>query len=259
MQLNLADPFPFESLPAFRDLLELSRSERPALYGDPAWLSRARSEVNARWSHRWSKTCVQETQVHQGLVGIPLTELGKSRGVDPWDLMVELSLAEDLATRFHILLYNDNEADIEYMLHHPLTLLGLSDAGAHASQLCDACFPTYLLEHWVRESGSLRLEDAVWRLTGQPAAAFRLEGRGALASGFYGDVTIFDPTTVGPGKAERVYDLPSGADRLVVPARGIEHVLVNGEFITRSGEALSGVGSGRMLRSCDNPPSPALS
>ena len=29
--------------------------------------------------------------------------------------------------------------------------LTLSDAGAHASQLCDACYSTYLLGHWVRD------------------------------------------------------------------------------------------------------------
>jgi N-acyl-D-aspartate/D-glutamate deacylase len=52
------------------------------------------------------------------------------------------------------------------------TLLGLSDAGAHASQLCDAVFSTHLLEHWVRETGTLPLEKAVWRLTGQSAAVF---------------------------------------------------------------------------------------
>ena len=38
------------------------------------------------------------------------------------------------------------------LLRHPGTVLGLSDAGAHASQLCDACAPTHLLAHWVRET-----------------------------------------------------------------------------------------------------------
>jgi hypothetical protein len=39
------------------------------------------------------------------------------------------------------------------LLAHPATMIGLSDAGAHASQLCDACAPTELLGKWVREKG----------------------------------------------------------------------------------------------------------
>ena len=60
---------------------------------------------------------------------------------------------------------------------------GLSDAGAHASQLCDACYSTHLLGHWVRERKALSLEDAVWRLTGHPHQAFRIAERGPRAGG----------------------------------------------------------------------------
>jgi N-acyl-D-aspartate/D-glutamate deacylase len=42
-------------------------------------------------------------------------------------------------------------------------------AGAHASQLCDACYSTDLLGRWVRELKALSLEEAVWRLTCYPA------------------------------------------------------------------------------------------
>ena len=39
--------------------------------------------------------------------------------------------------------------------------LGLSDAGAHTSQLCDADYATHLLGHWCRERRTLSIEDAV--------------------------------------------------------------------------------------------------
>jgi N-acyl-D-aspartate/D-glutamate deacylase len=61
---------------------------------------------------------------------------------------------------------NNDEDTLARLLRDERTLLGLSDAGAHASQLCDAVFSTHLLEHWVRETGTLPLEKAVWRLTG---------------------------------------------------------------------------------------------
>src|SRR5207248_2836362 len=97
------------------------------------------------------------------------------------------------------------------LLRHPATMLGLSDAGAHASQLCDACAPTALLGKWMREKRVLSLEEAVRRLTAEPADVFGIRDRGRLAAGLAADVTVFDPATVGCGPLRRVYDFPAGA------------------------------------------------
>ena len=51
---------------------------------------------------------------------------------------------------------NYDEDEVAELLANPITVLGLSDAGAHASQLCDACFSTHLLGHWVREKRRCR-------------------------------------------------------------------------------------------------------
>ncbi|MGH7341065.1 MAG: amidohydrolase family protein, partial [Candidatus Rokuibacteriota bacterium] len=117
------------------------------------------------------------------------------------------------------------------MLTHPAAMLGLSDAGAHASQLCDANFATYLLSHWVREKGVLTLEQAVRLLTQRSAEVFGLHGRGRLASGLAADVVVFDPDRVGTTPLRRVRDLPAGADRLIADAIGIDAVVVNGRVI----------------------------
>jgi N-acyl-D-aspartate/D-glutamate deacylase len=114
-------------------------------------------------------------------------------------------------------------------------MLGLSDAGAHASQLCDACFSTHLLQHWVRETGVLELERAVHLLTERSARVFGLHDRGRLAPGLPADVTIFDPDTVGCSPLRRVFDFPAGADRLVSDATGIRAVIVNGVPIREEG------------------------
>jgi hypothetical protein len=52
--------------------------------------------------------------------------------------------------------FNHDEAEVAELLAEPGTVLGLSDAGAHASQLCDACFSTHLLGHWVRDKAGHR-------------------------------------------------------------------------------------------------------
>ena len=170
--------------------------------------------------------------------GPTVAELAAERGVDAFDLMIDLALEDDLATRYRIVLANDDEDELADLLQDERTVLGLSDAGAHASQLCDANFSTHLLSVWVRERGVLSLEQAVWRLSGQAAEVFRLEGRGRIVEGGAADLVVFDPDTVASEPLERVWDLPAGADRLIAHSRGIEHVWVNGTAIRRDGEDL---------------------
>ena len=118
--------------------------------------------------------------------------------------MLDLALSDGMATRYRIVLDNDGDDEIADLLADPRTLLGLSDAGAHASQLCDACYSTHLLGHWVRERQALTLEEAVWRLTGHPHRAFRIPERGLVHEGFYADLVAFDPERVGCTPVERV-------------------------------------------------------
>jgi len=115
--------------------------------------------------------------------------------------------------------------------------------------LCDACFSTHLLGHWVREKGVLGLEQAVHMLTARPAEVMGITDRGRLAAGMPADVVIFDPQTVGTSQLRRVHDLPAGADRLVADAEGIEAVIVNGQLIRQaSSDVAKGVLPGRLLR-----------
>jgi N-acyl-D-aspartate/D-glutamate deacylase len=147
--------------------------------------------------------------------------------------------------------YNLDETEVKELLSDPDTVLGVSDAGAHASLLCDACYPTYLLGHWVRELGALKLEQAVRMMTSRTAGLFGLTDRGRLAVGMPADVVLFDPQTVAAGKLRRVWDLPSGADRLVADAIGVEAVIVNGTIIRRGNRDavdLEGPLPGRLLR-----------
>ena len=93
---------------------------------------------------------------------------------------------------------NYDEDEVESLLTDPHTMIGLSDAGAHASQLCDSGFSTHLLSRWVRErKAPCRSHEAVRKLTSEPAEIFGLTDRGLLAVGRPADVVVFDPDTVG--------------------------------------------------------------
>ena len=248
MQTSLADPSPLGEVDEWKEVLALPRDRRAALYRDPSWRDRARPSTLATWSHRWSKIDIEETVAHQDLVGRKLDQLAAERGTTPFDLMLDLALSDHLATRFRVVMDNDGDDEIGDLLADKRTLLGLSDAGAHASQLCDACYSTHLLGHWVRERKALSLEDAVWRLTGQPRQAFRIARRGLVQQGMFADLVAFDADTIGTAPVERVSDQPGGADRLLVRSTGVEHMWVNGVATRQAGEEVPGAAPGRLIR-----------
>jgi N-acyl-D-aspartate/D-glutamate deacylase len=164
-----------------------------------------------------------------------VSDLARERGCSALDVMCELSLAEDLETRFRIHIANDDVDAVAHLLNHEQTVLGLSDAGAHIGQICDAVLYTDLLV-WVRERRLMPLEKAVRKLTGEAADVFGFARRGYLREGYWADVCVFDPATVGPGPLRRVRDFPAGAERLTAEEpSGVRHVLVNGTPIRLDG------------------------
>src|SRR6185436_6360789 len=151
------------------------------------------------------------------------------RGVSPLDVMCELAITEDLTTRFRASIANDDVDAVGKLLTHDHMALGLSDAGAHVDQLCDAPLPTDLLGTWVREREVMPLETAVRKLSGEPADLFGFVRRGYLREGYWADVCVFDPRTVSTGPMRRVRDFPANAERLTAEEpSGMRHVLVNG-------------------------------
>lgn len=246
VQATLKEPAPLAKVDAFRQALALPVSERHLLYQDAAWRARARADVIRQRPGLWERMYLQDP-VAGYEVGHSLHQLAEARGADEVELLCAIALEGRLETRFRIVLGNDEQDGIAQLLHDPRTILGLSDAGAHADQLCDAVFATYLLEHWVRATQTLTLEKAVWRLTGHPAAVFGLEGRGVVKTGYAADLVVFDPDQVGVGPEKRVTDLPAGADRLVADSRGIHGVWVGGVPI-RDAKGATGLRAGRVLR-----------
>ena len=249
MQVSLTEPAPLAEVDEWKEVLAVPPSERAAVYREPQWRDRARKPTLARWEHRWPRTSVQETQAHHDLVGIPLDRLASARDTTPFDLMIDLALGDGMDTRFRVVMDNDGDEELSQVLADKRALLGLSDAGAHATQLCDACFSTYLLGHWVRERQALSVEDAVWRLTGHPHRAFRIADRGLVREGFHADLVAFDPDTVSAEPVQRVHDQPGGSDRLIARSTGVEYTWVNGIATRVAGQDVPDVAPGQLLRS----------
>ena len=108
---------------------------------------------------------------HRDLQGKTIGTLARESGRDPFDVFLDLGLADDLDTMFDCRLFNTDEERVAELLRHPHAAVALSDAGAHLSFLCDAGFALHLFGHWVRERGDLTLEEAVQAVTSRVAFA----------------------------------------------------------------------------------------
>ena len=242
MQFTLADPYSLNTGTVFGELLQGDRAARIAAYRDPAWRARAAADLElSPMRPRWETFEVSESSTFPELQGRRVTELAAERGSSPLDVMCELAVAEALTTRFRAYIANDDIDAVSHLLNHASMALGLSDAGAHIDQLCDAPLPTDLLGTWVRDRQVMPLEAAVRKLSGEPADMFGFDRRGYLREGSWADVCIFDPKTVGPGPTRRVRDFPANAERLTAEEpTGVRHVLVNGTPIRTDETQLEG-------------------
>ncbi len=241
MQFTLADPYNLNVGTVFGELMKLDRKARIAAYSDPEWRARAAADLEQApgMRPRWETFEVSESEQFAELQGQRVLDLANDRGCSPLDVMCELALAEDLKTRFRSYIANEDSEDVAHLLTHDHVVLGLTDAGAHVDQLCDAPLPTDLLGNWVRERQVLTLERAVHKLTGEAADIFGFVRRGYLREGYHADVCVFDPATVAPGELARVRDFPGNGERLTAEEpSGVRHVLVNGRALRRDGAQL---------------------
>ncbi len=237
-EFTFAEPFIFDVMKFMNELTVADAKEpgtRRRAYADRAWREKLRSEVTPLFRNWWERVVIAWAPSARELEEQPLAQAASRLAKDPVDLVLDLALASDLQARFRMAVMNFDEAEVAELITDPHTIIALSDAGAHASQLCDACYSTHLLGHWVRERKTFTIEQAVHQLTQRPAEMFGITDRGVLAVGRPADVVVFDPATVGPGPLKRVYDLPAGAGRLVSEAAGVDAVIVNGKIIRRGG------------------------
>ncbi len=254
-QMNLSEPFTLNMRPSFAALMDTSKEKRIAAYRDPAWRASTWEEVSGRgggFPLNWDSISVAESASHPDLTNRPVTVVAAERGCTPLDVMLDVSLDDDLEARFWSVLANNDEEGIAWLLPRDNVLLGLADSGAHVSQLCDACFATDLLGTWVRDRGVMPLQRAVHKLTGEPAAVYGFDDRGTVEVGKAADLCVFDPATVAPGPLRRLRDFPADGERLTADAPvGVTHVLVNGQAIREDGVPVAeprAQGPGMVLR-----------
>jgi N-acyl-D-amino-acid deacylase len=135
------------------------------------------------------------------------------------------------------------EDDVERIMREPWVAVA-SDSGIRMHETASKPHPRgagnnpRVLGHYVRERGVVPLALAIHKMTALPAGVFGLEDRGAIRTGAFADLVLFDP--------ERVIDGATYEDPLA-PPRGIACVIVNGEVVAQDGEH-TGARPGMVLR-----------
>jgi N-acyl-D-aspartate/D-glutamate deacylase len=252
-ELVMRSPFAFAAFPSWKRLFEdMSKEAQARVYSDPAFRNRFREDLKRPASFAdWARITLHEVKnpALRSLEGKTVAEIARERGVDGVDALLDVTLEDDLANEFTVQSWNTRVDRMAELLNDRSVLLGLGDGGAHLDMLCDSGYPTYVLGTWVRERKVLTLEEAVRRMTSDPADFYGIGDRGRIKAGLAADIVIFDPATVGSApRPERWNDLPAGGKRMVKRSSGIHMTLVNGEVTWESGK-LTGARAGTVLRS----------
>ncbi len=158
------------------------------------------------------------------LEGMTVSEIAESRDCNPLDACLDLLVEEELDVR--IVIFLGREDDVETIFKSPLTCVG-SD-GLVSKNPHPRLYGTYpkILDEFVRERNLVSLEEAVRKMTALPARIYGLQSKGVLREGMDADLVSFRPEWVATDSS---YDSPK---RLPT---GIDHVVVDGEFVIHDG------------------------
>jgi N-acyl-D-aspartate/D-glutamate deacylase len=176
--------------------------------------------------------------------GKTLTEVAKLRRKSIQDTAMDL-VVED-GSRVQVVYFLMSEENVKRQIALPWVSFG-SDASSMAPDGVFIKTSTHpraygnfarLLGKYVRDEHVIPMEEAIRKLTSLPAATLRLKERGRLEKGYFADVVVFDPKTIGD---RSTYEKPHQY------ATGVKHVWVNGGHVLKDGEH-TGQKPGRVIR-----------
>ena len=221
---------------------------------DPDTRARVRTEMgtpNDDWENLYLAAGAQGTLLVgfkndqlKPLTGKTLAEVAEMRGGTPEDTAIDLVIED--GSRVQVVYFLMSEDNVRKQIALPWVSFG-SDAGSMAPEgvfLESSTHPraygnfARLLGRYVRDGGIIPLEEAIRRLTSFPAENLHLTERGALRSGYFADVVVFDPHTI---QDHATFESPHQY------STGVVHVWVNGTQVLKDGEH-TGATPGRVVR-----------
>ncbi len=182
----------------------------------------------------------------------------RAQGITPEEMALDIMLQNEGNALLYQPLFNYEPGNLDHvktMLDHPYTVAGLADAGAHCGMLCDASFPTTLIQHWGRDRDRgerLPLERLIAMQTRDTARQVGLNDRGVIKEGYKADLNIIDFENLTLHAPQIVHDLPAGGRRLIQKASGYTATIIAGKVAFREGES-TGELNGRLIRGPQQP------
>jgi len=176
--------------------------------------------------------------------GKTLTEVATLRGTAIEDTVMDL-VVED-GSEVQVVYFMMNEDNVRAGIALPWMSFG-SDARSMTTEgifLNNSTHPraygnvARLLGKYVRDEQVIPLEEAIYKLSGLPAANLGIEERGLLKPGYFADIVVFDPEIIAD---HATYEEPHQY------STGVSEVLVNGTVVLSEGEP-TGELSGRFVR-----------
>jgi N-acyl-D-amino-acid deacylase len=222
---------------------------------DPAQRARAQKEMNepsTTWENQWrgaggaqgvALNQVLNPELHK-YEGMNFDEIGRKMNKDPKDAAMDIAIADHGQSQVVISIMQ--EADTRAAVSSPLVTYG-SDSPAQAedgplstTKAHPRAFGTFprVLAKYVRTEHTMRLEEAVRKMTSQAASRVGIMDRGILRPGAMADIVLFDPATI---QDVATYDDP------LRDSVGVKDVFVNGRPVVLSGK-ITDERPGRALR-----------
>lgn len=264
---------PFMGFPAYKQIAHLPLDERVAKMADPAFKTQLLAQKSDKVATEDNSIppladllienielvaeklfTLSEDPDYEQPGEASIAAKARARGVSVWEQLYDTVIVRNGRELIYLPIYNYTELSYDNvltMMNHPLSIMGLSDGGAHVGTVCDASFPTYLLTHWTRDrtrGPRIELPRAVRMLTADLADYLGLGDRGRIKEGLRADLNVIDYDRLRLKAPHMVADLPAGGRRLMQRAQGYRAVIVNGQPVIET-DALTSARPGRLVRS----------
>ncbi len=234
------------ALPRWKKIMDLPREQRLEQFKEQKseLINEMKDAKGMSGSIPFLKVGSVKSDENQRYQGQYLGTIAQKENKELGEVILDLSIRDNLDTEFQLQnVINADKQAVAKIVSHPLCHFGASDAGAHITQFCGTGDTSHLLQHYVRETNTFSLEEAIHKMTGELAVDWGLADRGTLEEGKAADIVIFNSETVSVGKEEFVDDFPGEARRYVRKSEGYDVVIVNGAIAYQGGrytETLNG-------------------
>lgn len=199
---------------------------------DPEVKAKVVKDMRAN-NYDYNKIYISFSPMDKSSVGKSIVEIAKNQGVGIEEALINVVVASQGQTS--VMTHAINPEHMKYLAMHPASMVvsdgvGYNDEHKRSSSYvhprCYGTFPRFLRMVLDREI-PLTLEQAVAKITGNPAGLYGLQKRGIIREGYAADLTFFNSSSLAS---------PASFENPLVYPKGIEWVIINGKVAVEQGE-----------------------